>query len=66
MCIRDRSVTIDRSEIELVPNTFADVEKDIAIKTMKLLEKLEDLDDIQKVFSNLNITTDLVNEFQET
>ena len=33
---------------------------------MKLLEKLEDLDDIQKVFSNLNITTDLVNEFQET
>ena len=62
----DESVTIDRSEIELVPNTFADVEKDIAIKTMKLLEKLEDLDDIQKVFSNLNITTDLVNEFQET
>ncbi len=60
------SVTIDRSEIELVPNTFADVEKATALKTMKLLEKLEDLDDIQKVFSNLNITTDLVNEFQET
>ena len=59
-------VTIDRSEIELVPNTFADVERSTAIKTMKLLEKLEDLDDIQKVFSNLNITTDLVNEFQET
>ncbi|MBN32385.1 MAG: YebC/PmpR family DNA-binding transcriptional regulator [Dehalococcoidia bacterium] len=60
------AVTIDRSEIELVPNTFADVEKATALKTMKLLEKLEDLDDIQKVFSNLNITTDLVNEFQET
>ena len=45
------SVSIDRSEIELVPNTFADVDKTVALKTMKLLEKLEDLDDIQKVFS---------------
>ena len=31
-----------------------------------VVKKLEDLDDIQKVFSNLNITTDLVNEFQKT
>ena len=33
------SVSIDRSEIELVPNTFADVDKTVALKTMKLLEK---------------------------
>ena len=45
------SVNIDRSEIELVPNTFAEVDKSLALKTMKLLEKLEDLDDVQKVFS---------------
>lgn len=62
----EESVKIDRSEIELVPNTFAEVETRMALKTMKLLEKLEDLEDIQKVFSNLNITTELVTEFQES
>ncbi len=58
------SVSIDRSEIELVPNTFADVDKIVALKTMKLLEKLEDLDDIQKVFSNLEITNELIDDFE--
>ena len=58
------SVRIDRSEIELVPNTFADVDKSVALKTMKLLEKLEDLDDIQKVFSNLEITNELIDDFE--
>ncbi|MBK66495.1 MAG: YebC/PmpR family DNA-binding transcriptional regulator [Chloroflexi bacterium] len=58
------TVNIDRSEIELVPNTFADVDKSMALKTMKLLEKLEDLDDIQKVFSNLNITNELIDDFE--
>ena len=58
------SVSIERSEIELVPNTFADVDKTVALKTMKLLEKLEDLDDIQKVFSNLEITNELIDDFE--
>ena len=58
------SLRIDRSEIELVPNTFADVDKIVALKTMKLLEKLEDLDDIQKVFSNLEITNELIDDFE--
>jgi len=60
----ENTVQIDRSEIELVPNTFAEVDKSMALKTMKLLEKLEDLDDIQKVFSNLNITNELINDFE--
>mgnify|MGYP003328386909 FL=1 len=60
----ENTVQIDRSEIELVPNTFAEVDKSMALKTMKLLEKLEDLDDIQKVFSNLNITNELIDDFE--
>ena len=60
----ENTVQIDRSEIELVPNTFAEVDKSLALKTMKLLEKLEDLDDIQKVFSNLNITNELIDDFE--
>ena len=59
------TVKIRRSEIELIPNAFATVDKKVALKTLKLLEKLEDLDDIQKFFSNLNITGDLVTEFQQ-
>ena len=47
-----------------MPNTFAEVDKSLALKTMKLLEKLEDLDDVQKVFSNLNITNELIDDFE--
>jgi len=34
-----------------------------ALKAMKLIEKLEDLDDVQKVYSNLDITEELAEQF---
>lgn len=36
-----------------------------ALQTMRLLEKLEDLDDVQKVYSNLDISDELVGKFEE-
>jgi transcriptional/translational regulatory protein YebC/TACO1 len=37
-------------------------EKD-ALAALRLIEKLEDLDDVQKVYSNLDITAELVARF---
>jgi transcriptional/translational regulatory protein YebC/TACO1 len=31
-----------------------------ALQALKLIEKLEDLDDVQKVYSNLDVTDELV------
>jgi transcriptional/translational regulatory protein YebC/TACO1 len=35
-----------------------------ALKAMRLIERLEDLDDVQKVYSNLEITEELAEQFE--
>ena len=40
------------SEISMLPTTTIDLDKDIANQNIKLLEKLDDLDDVQHVYTN--------------
>lgn len=58
----------DTEEAEL--RWFAQQDIDVALKAgiqnMRLMERLEDLDDVQSVASNLNITDELVKAYGET
>lgn len=62
--LSDRNLPITGVEKTMRPKTLIQLtdEKD-AIQTMRLMEKLEDLDDVQKVYSNLDITDELVGKF---
>ena len=44
-------------------NTITLAEKE-ALQTVKLLEKLEELDDVQRVFSNLDYTDALIEKLK--
>lgn len=44
------------AEIRYIPNTTVDLSNDHFIKAMKLIHVLEDNDDVQKVYHNINIT----------
>ena len=44
----------------MLPNTVIQLSPDKAIKVMRLIEELEDLTDVQRVFSNLDITEEAV------
>ena len=46
------------AEITMVPNTYQDVATDKIDKILNLIDKLEDLDDVQNVYSNMNIPDD--------
>ena len=48
----------------MVPKSFLSLEKNISLKTLKLMENLEDLDDVQKVFSNIDITDEIIESFE--
>lgn len=48
----DKSVAVDNAEIAMVPDTLLPVEGEDAEKTLRLLEMLEDLDDVVNVFAN--------------
>jgi YebC/PmpR family DNA-binding regulatory protein len=53
--LRGRSMEWESAELAMVPKTLVRVEGKDAEKLIKLLEALEDLDDVQKVFSNADI-----------
>jgi transcriptional/translational regulatory protein YebC/TACO1 len=40
------------------PKTMVDMAESEQLKVVRLLEKLEDLDDVQRVYTNLDITLD--------
>jgi YebC/PmpR family DNA-binding regulatory protein len=59
----DNGAEVASSEIERVPSTIVNLEEKDAVQTLRLLEKLEDLDDVQKVYSNADFPDDVLAEY---
>lgn len=63
--LQKRHIPVESAEITLVAKNHAQVSHEDAVKTMHLIEQLEELDDVQKVISNLDITEEAVAEFEK-
>lgn len=50
------AVEAENAELQRIPNTLVTLDDENFIKVMKLVDALEDNDDVQKVFHNLDIT----------
>jgi transcriptional/translational regulatory protein YebC/TACO1 len=48
------------AQLTMRPKTLVEPEADAAIKVIRLVEKLEDLDDVQEVFTNVDISDDVL------
>ncbi len=59
----DQGVVIANAEKMMRAKTQIQPDEKDALAALRLIEKLEDLDDVQKVYSNLDITADLVARF---
>jgi len=46
------------------PKNTLQLEANAAIKVMRLVDALEDLDDVQQVYSNLDITDELMAQYE--
>jgi YebC/PmpR family DNA-binding regulatory protein len=46
----------DEAVLRMIPNSAVELPADQSVKVMNIMEQLEDLDDVQQVFSNLEIT----------
>jgi transcriptional/translational regulatory protein YebC/TACO1 len=55
----------DSAEIDRVPTVTVPLEEKEAVQTLRLLEKLEDLDDVQKVYSNADFPEEVLASFSE-
>ena len=57
--LEDKYQTIEKSGLVWKPKTMIDVDFDTAEKNMKLVDALEDSDDVQAVFTNMDMSDDV-------
>ena len=57
--IRAKGIKIEEAELAMVPRNTVKVEGKDAEALLKLIEALEDLDDVSKVFSNFDIDSEM-------
>jgi len=50
----------DEAQLAMRPKTVLEPEADVAVKVVRLVEKLEDLDDVQEVFTNVDISDEVL------
>jgi YebC/PmpR family DNA-binding regulatory protein len=62
--LEGRGLKLESSEITLVPKTTVALDEKQALQNMNLISNLEDLDDVQQVYSNLDITDELMARFE--
>ena len=55
-------IEAENASIQSIPKERTTLDLESAKKVMKLIEMLEDLDDVQQVYHNLEITEELANE----
>jgi transcriptional/translational regulatory protein YebC/TACO1 len=60
--LREKGIAWDEAELAMVPKTEVRVEGPDAEKLVKLLELLEELDDVQKVYTNADLDVDSLAE----
>lgn len=53
--LQAKELNSEASEITMLPSTQAELDIDTAVKVLKLIERLDDLDDTQNVYSNADI-----------
>jgi YebC/PmpR family DNA-binding regulatory protein len=58
-------IEMDVAELSMIPQTKMDLEPDKGIKVMGLVDTLEELDDVEKVYTNLNITDEMFEMYAE-
>jgi YebC/PmpR family DNA-binding regulatory protein len=63
--LAERDVRITLAEVAMVPTATVTLDPDHAASTLRLMERLEDLDDVQKVYTNLEISEEALAAYAE-
>jgi YebC/PmpR family DNA-binding regulatory protein len=62
--LEEKNLPLTSSELSLVPKTMIELEEKPALQTLKLLDKLEELVEVQHVSSNVNFTDSVLEKYQ--
>jgi len=59
-----KNLPVASAELSLVPKTIVELEEKAALQTLKLLDKLEELDEVQHVASNVDFSYSVLERYQ--
>jgi YebC/PmpR family DNA-binding regulatory protein len=60
-----KGIEITSAEVSMIPKTRVDLPEKPALQNLRLLNKLEELDDVQLVASNVNFTDEILEKYEE-
>jgi len=63
--LQEAGIDYDSSEAEFVPNLTIEVDADTARKVFKLIDALDDLDDVQNIFANHEVSAEVQAQLDE-
>jgi YebC/PmpR family DNA-binding regulatory protein len=63
--LEQKKIEMSSAELSLIPKTMVETDNKTAIQTLKLLDKLEDLDDVQKVYSNVDFSDEVLRKYED-
>jgi len=55
---------VDSAELSMVPKTTLEADPKDALAVLRLMERLEDLDDVQRVYTNLEISEEALRAYE--
>ncbi|MFC1925547.1 YebC/PmpR family DNA-binding transcriptional regulator [Chloroflexota bacterium] len=62
--LEQKDLSLTSTEVSMIPKTTVEVEKKEALQTIRLLDKLEEMDDVQRVFSNVDFSEEVLEELR--
>jgi transcriptional/translational regulatory protein YebC/TACO1 len=62
--LQEAGLDYESADIEFVPNLKVEVEAETARKVFRLIDALEDSDDVQNVYSNFDLTPEVQAELE--
>ena len=62
--LQDAGIDYDSAEAQFVPDMQVELDKDGAAKVFRLIEALEDSDDVQNVFANFDVSDDVMAQLE--
>ena len=64
--LNNMSIEVESAELLRVPRDTKTLDLEAGLKILNIIEKFEDNDDVQKVFHNLHVSSDLINALNES
>ena len=62
--LQEAGIDYESADVEFVPNLKVEIDADTARKVFRLIDALEDSDDVQNVFSNFDLTPEVQAELE--